>query len=222
MTIFAWLGWLPNKMFRTLSICCPQSSLRTADVSPRSSPLRDVLRFRELSLSGEERGETSAVRRLPTKPSSQKGNDENAGLLSRNNFLMSFSHKSLWFTIMGWQASHIELPILQMFRSKPQRRNFGIQASVRPLVVEGWQETFATIWHIICRIFNWGTEIRHNVCPSNNNASTSFKGPVSEQTLKVVLRCTPDPRKCFRSHNPLNSYAGVYRSRSASASSSAS
>lgn len=41
-----------------------------------------------------------------------------------------------------------------------------------------------------------------------------LKGPVSEQTLKVVLRCTPDPRKCFRSHNPLNSYAAVYRSRS--------
>ena len=66
------------------------SSLRTADVSPRSSPLRDVLRvefllahrliassliaiegrfaswvpFRETSLSGDERGETSAVRRL--------------------------------------------------------------------------------------------------------------------------------------------------------------
>ena len=43
-----------------------------------------------------------------------------------------------------------------------------------------------------------------------------LKGPVSEQTLKVVLRCTPDPRKCFRSHNPLNSYAAVYRSRSSS------
>lgn len=27
---------------------------------------------------------------LPTKPSSQKGNDESAGLLSHNNFLMSF------------------------------------------------------------------------------------------------------------------------------------
>ena len=82
---------------------------------------------------------------LPTKPSSQKGNDESAGLLSRNNFLMSFSHKSLRFTIMDWQASHIEHSILQMFRSKPHRQNFGIEASVRPLVVEGWQETLATI-----------------------------------------------------------------------------
>ena len=35
-----------------------KSSLRTADVSPRLEPLRD------LSLSGDERGETSAVRRL--------------------------------------------------------------------------------------------------------------------------------------------------------------
>ena len=34
------------------------TSLRTADVSPRSSPLRDVSR------GGDERGETSAVRRL--------------------------------------------------------------------------------------------------------------------------------------------------------------
>ena len=102
-----------------------------------------------------------------------------------------------------------------MFRSKPHRQNFGIEASVRPLVVEGWQETLATIWHIICRSFNWETEIRHNVCPSNNNASTSFKGPgFRTKWLKVVLRCTPDPRKCFRSHNPLNSYAAVYRSRS--------
>ena len=38
-------------------------SLRTADVSPRSSPLRDVPP-RETSLNGDERGETSAVRRL--------------------------------------------------------------------------------------------------------------------------------------------------------------
>ena len=137
---------------------------------------------------------------------------------------------------MVWQASHIEHSILlapvvqtldsaiqrlnnpgQMFRSKPHRQNFGIEASVRPLVVEGWQETLATIWHIICRSFNWETEIRHNVCPSNSNASTSFKGPgFRTKWLKVVLRCTPDPRKCFRSHNPLNSYAAVYRSRSTS------
>ena len=45
-------------------------SVRTADVSLRSLPLRDVSRGerhgppRETSLSGEERGETSAVRRL--------------------------------------------------------------------------------------------------------------------------------------------------------------
>ena len=32
---------------------------------------------------------------LSTKPSSQKVNDESAGLLSSNDFLMSFSHKSL-------------------------------------------------------------------------------------------------------------------------------
>ena len=39
--------------------CCHSlDSLRTADVSPRSSPLRDR------SLSGSKRGETSAVRRL--------------------------------------------------------------------------------------------------------------------------------------------------------------
>ena len=62
----------------------PCFSLRTAAVSPRSSPLRDVSRGgtsatqrpkfhtddadvppRETSLSGDERGETSTVRRLP-------------------------------------------------------------------------------------------------------------------------------------------------------------
>ena len=47
----------------------PLCSLRTADVFPRSSPLRDVFREeevspRETSLSGDERRETSAVRRL--------------------------------------------------------------------------------------------------------------------------------------------------------------
>ena len=50
---------LPNVPLFLCSSCfvpC-QHSLRTADVSPRSSPLRDVL-------SGDERGETSAVRRL--------------------------------------------------------------------------------------------------------------------------------------------------------------
>ena len=45
------------------------SSLRTADVSPRSSPLRDVSRGG--SLSGDERGETSAVRRLSILPCSE-------------------------------------------------------------------------------------------------------------------------------------------------------
>ena len=56
----------------------PCFSLRTADVSPRSSPVSDVSRGgtsatqrqkfhppRETSLTGDERGETSAVRRLP-------------------------------------------------------------------------------------------------------------------------------------------------------------
>ena len=38
-------------------------SLRTADVSPRSSPLRDFSP-RETSFSGHERGETSAICRL--------------------------------------------------------------------------------------------------------------------------------------------------------------
>ena len=38
-------------------------SLRTAEVSPRSSPLREPPR-EKWSLSGDERGETSAVRRL--------------------------------------------------------------------------------------------------------------------------------------------------------------
>ena len=46
-----------------------KDSLRTADVSLRSSPLRDVSRgetssSRKTSLSGDERGKTSAVRRL--------------------------------------------------------------------------------------------------------------------------------------------------------------
>ena len=40
-----------------------QYSLRTADVSPSSSPLKDVSP-RETSLSGDEPGETSAVLRL--------------------------------------------------------------------------------------------------------------------------------------------------------------
>ena len=41
-----------------------KTSLRTADLSPCSSPLRDVLPPRETSLNSDERGETSAVRRL--------------------------------------------------------------------------------------------------------------------------------------------------------------
>ena len=44
-----------------------KTSLRTADLSPRSSPLRDVLPPRETSLNSDERGETSAVRRLKKK-----------------------------------------------------------------------------------------------------------------------------------------------------------
>ena len=62
----------------------PFFRMRTADVSPRSSPLRDVSRGgtsatqrqkfhtndadvppRETSVNGDERGETSAVRGLP-------------------------------------------------------------------------------------------------------------------------------------------------------------
>ena len=42
-----------------------KSRMRTANVqTPRSSPLRDVSFLRETSFSGDERGETSAVRRL--------------------------------------------------------------------------------------------------------------------------------------------------------------
>ena len=52
---FPWRGWKRI------------SSLRKADVCPRSLPLRDVSRRvppRETSLTGDERGQTSAVRRL--------------------------------------------------------------------------------------------------------------------------------------------------------------
>ena len=41
-----------------------KSSKRERYVSPRSSPLRDVSFPSEMSFSGDERGETSAVRRL--------------------------------------------------------------------------------------------------------------------------------------------------------------
>ena len=41
-----------------------KSSKRETYVSPRSSPLRDVSFPSETSFSGDERGETSAVRRL--------------------------------------------------------------------------------------------------------------------------------------------------------------
>ena len=44
---------------------------RTADVSPRSSPLRDVSP-RETSLSGDERGETSAEKRPSVAMSEEK------------------------------------------------------------------------------------------------------------------------------------------------------
>ena len=48
----------PSKLFFT------SASLRTADVSPRSSPLKDVSLGNETSLSGDERGETYVSRLL--------------------------------------------------------------------------------------------------------------------------------------------------------------
>ena len=49
---------------RPFGNCAQEPSLQTAVVSPRSSPLKDVPP-RETSLSSDERGETSAVHRLP-------------------------------------------------------------------------------------------------------------------------------------------------------------
>ena len=60
-----------NLLWTFLASYCLNCSLRTADVSPRSLPLGDVSRGvppRETSLNGDERGETSAVRRLSQLP----------------------------------------------------------------------------------------------------------------------------------------------------------
>ena len=64
-----------NRLVSRCSLNQTIRSLRTADVSHRSSPLRDF--SRETVLSGDERGETSAVRRLdnPTPYSFKIGSE---------------------------------------------------------------------------------------------------------------------------------------------------
>ena len=57
---YQWYWWFFSLLFVEHAITYGP---RTADVSPRSSPLRDVSRG-ETSFSGDELGETSAVRKL--------------------------------------------------------------------------------------------------------------------------------------------------------------
>ena len=62
-----------NKRPKSLDYSRRIVKFRTADASPGSSPLKDVSRG-GTSISGDERGETSAVRRL-IKPKSNYGRE---------------------------------------------------------------------------------------------------------------------------------------------------